>query len=137
VKLDLRVVEAEAAARGGSPDELPPDLVRRLRELLRYQAYRQLGRTSIELVEGEQVSRPVGSQYRVEFRLGGLEEDRRVKLLGFRIHRLPLSEEPLIHTNLSLWLDQPMILGLARAEESERALMIVLSCTPSAAEALP
>ena len=59
-----------------------------------------------------------------------MQADRRIRLESFRIHRKRegSSSAPLIHTNINLRLDKPMVLGLARTESSESALMVILSC---------
>ncbi len=131
VELEIRIVKAGVEAAPGDASELPPALVARLRELLRYESYRLLARARLEVREGEEVTHQLGEEYRVGFRMGTLREDRRLKLHGFRVARDRGNPEPeqLIHTNLNLWLDKPMILGLARAESSREALMLVLTCS--------
>lgn len=130
IRVEIRIVsaggrEAPASAAG----ELPEELLERLRELLRYRNYRLLAGDAIDTLEGGAVRHRLGAGYRVEFRLGRLTDDRRIRLEGFRIFRGNEEEtEPLIHTNISLRVDKPMVLGLARTESSESALMVVLEC---------
>lgn len=133
VAVEIRVVSASVEpAAEGEPDGsgLSEELVRRLHELLRYRFYRRVAGVKVTVAEGGSVESALGGEYRVEFRLGRLEPDRRVKLLGFRIHRRAAEEgdEPLIHTNINLRLGKPMVLGLARTESSANALMVVLDC---------
>ena len=49
--------------------------------------------------------------------------------LVVRVVELTGAPEVLLYTNLSLWVDKPMILGLARTESSDQALMVVIHCT--------
>ncbi len=132
VRLTLQLVQAGLkGSRAGGESGLPEALVSRLRELLRYDDYRLLATAEAEIREGEEVAYELADDFKIEFRMGTLLADRRVKLRGFRVARQggnPDSKQ-LIHTNLNLWLDKPMILGLARAETSDRALMVVLTCS--------
>ena len=132
VRLALQLVRAGlGTASDSAGDELPEALVRRLKELLRYDDYRLLAAAEMEIREGEQVVFELGDEFQVGFRMGTLLAGGRVKLHGFRVARQagnPGSRQ-LIHTHLNLWLDKPMILGLARAESSDRALMVVLTCS--------
>lgn len=128
--LEIRVIAASAAdGSGPGGEKLPQPLMTRLRELLRYEVYRQLANVRLEAGEGEEVRYQLGDEYRVEFRVGTLMEDQRIRLQSFRIFRRGLGGPPMIHTNLNLWLEKPMVLGLAREESSPRALMVVLSCS--------
>ena len=84
----------------------------------------------MEVKEGLDVTHEVGTEYRVEFQIGRVRADRRVKLSNFKVLRLTDGvPRQLIHTNLNLWLDRPLVLGLARTESSERALMIIVDCS--------
>ncbi len=138
--LEIRVVSAQP--RSGSeeaPSGLPEELVKRLRELLRYESYRLVAEAELATAEGREVRRALGGGYLVDFRVGRLDADRRIRLNGFRILRGAAAEDakPLIHTNLNLRLDRPMVLGLARTESSDRALMVVLSCALAPAGGRP
>ena len=86
------------------------------------------GEAGLELMEGEQVVYQFGGEYRVEFKLGVVSANRQLRLQDFIVGRGVDSEaRPLIHTNLNLILERPMVLGLAQTEASERALMVVLT----------
>ncbi len=140
LELELRIVSAQP--RSGSaeaPSGLPEELLARLRELLRYESYRLVARADLATAEGREVRRALGAGYFVDFRVGRLDADRRIRLNGFRILRGAAADEakPLIHTNLNLRLDRPMVLGLARTESSDRALMVVLSCALAAGSGEP
>ncbi len=129
MQLEIQIVSAGSGAAGESG--LSPDLVARLQTLLRYRSYRLVAASRVDASEGWDVVSALGPEYEVDFRLGLVGADRRIKLHGFRVLRREGDSEakPLIHTNLNLVLDKPMVLGLARTESSERALMVVLHCT--------
>lgn len=130
----LMVLDIQVVSAGSEPEtagERPPEeLLARLRQLLRYKSYRLVAKGTFRVGEGAEVSYPLSEDYEVAFRLGVAQTDRRIKLHSFRVlrRRPKESSEPLIHTNVNLWLERPMVLGLARTEASERALMIVLNC---------
>lgn len=136
LRLGIRVVSAESEPAGdeepaGEPESgLSEELLRRLHELLPFRVYRRVAAADLEVREGGGVGQELSAAFRVDFRMGRLQPDRRIKLYGFRISRLDReAEEPsLIHTNVNLRLDKPMVLGLARTEVSETALMVVLQC---------
>jgi len=134
LRVQIVAAEAEDAAAGEGGSGLPEELVQRLRELLRYRSYRRVAGASLEVAEGNEVSRQLDGEYRVDFRMGRLEADRRIRLLGFRVFRRRGAEPAqLVHTNINLRLGKPMVLGLARTEASDRALMVVLDCDEAAA----
>ncbi len=136
LQLAIRVVSAESEpaggeAVGGEPESgLSEELLRRLRELLPFRVYRRVAAADLDVAEGGGVGQELSAAFRVDFRMGRLQPDRRIKLYGFRISRLDREADgpPLIHTNVNLRLDKPMVLGLARTEASETALMVVLQC---------
>jgi hypothetical protein len=129
IRLGIRVVTAEAEPGDGTVDSgLSDELLHRLRELLPFRAYRKVAAADLEISEGGGVGRELSAAFRIDFRMGRLQPDRRIKLYGFRISRLDRNPPPppLIHTNVNLRLDKPMVLGLARTEASETALMVIL-----------
>jgi hypothetical protein len=130
MQLEIQIVSASSGDEVGDSG-LSPELEERLSKLLRYRSYRLVASSRVDASEGWDVLSPMGPDYEVDFRLGLVGTDRRVKLHGFRVLRREGDSEtkPLIHTNLNLQLDRPMVLGLARTESSERALMVVLHCT--------
>ena len=129
--MQLQIQIVSAGAGEGGDTGLSPELTSRLRQLLRYPSYRLVASSKVAAAEGVDVLSTLGPDYEVDFRLGLVGADRRVKLHGFRLSRREGDSEvkPLIHTNLNLLLDRPMVLGLARTESSESALMVVLHCT--------
>ena len=131
VTVRVQIVSASADTGGVRPSpNLPASLLQRLRELLRYEEYSLLAATEFAVQEGLDAGYELSREYRVDFRLGRLLEDRRISLEGFKVSRRAADGvmSPLIHTNLNLNLGKPMILGLARSEASERALMVVVEC---------
>ncbi len=130
LRLEIQIVRAGTdAGRAGAQPALPEPLARRLRGLLRYQSFALLAGGVLEAREGEEVVQRLGESFSVSFRLGTLLADRRLKLAGFRLERADDNPQPrpLIHTNLNLWLEEPMVLGLARTEASREALMVVVT----------
>jgi hypothetical protein len=131
LRLALRLVAAAAEATDADYESgLSEDLLERLRELLPFRVYQRVAAVDLEVAEGGGVGAEISSGFRVDFRMGRLQPDRRIKLYGFRISRLDREPEaaPLIHTNVNLRLDKPLVLGLARTEASDTALMVVLRC---------
>jgi hypothetical protein len=130
--LELYVVRATRATTPGVRSDLPDQLTRRLRALLAYNVYEVQAQALLDSQEGQAVTYAVGGDYEVSFRVGTVLAPGRVKLSDFRISRVARrSSRPqpqlLIHTNMSLQLDQTTSLGLARSETSPEALMVVLT----------
>ena len=131
VRLEIQIVRAGDTPRASPPDapRLPDELVRRLRELLRFETFALVAEAGLEMREGERVAYQFGGDYRVEFELGVLTSNRQLRLGDFIVGRGSADEaRQLIHTNLNLTLERPMVLGLAQTESSARALMVVLTC---------
>jgi len=130
VRLEIEIVRAGDESRSAPPSapHLPEELVRRLRELLRFESFILVAQAGLEMMEGEQVAYQFGGDYRVEFELGVLTANRQLRLGDFIVGRGAAGEaQPLIHTNLNLTLERPMVLGLAQTESSASALMVVLT----------
>lgn len=130
VRLEIQIVRADTAPDDGTAgrQELPEDLVRRLRELLRFESFLLLAEAGLEMMEGERVAYQFGGDYRVEFELGALGDHGQLRLRDFIVGRGPSGDvRTLIHTHLNLALERPMVLGLAQTEASEHALMVVLT----------
>lgn len=125
--------EVSPALAGGS--EVSPALVRRLRDLLRYDSFRLQASARLDVNEGENVLYQLGNSYTVGFKLGTMMGEKRVKLHDLRIVRRATTgpfakpERQLLGTNVNLWLDQTLILGLAKDESAADALMLVISCS--------
>ncbi|MCB9378483.1 MAG: hypothetical protein H6511_06940 [Holophagales bacterium] len=131
VSFDVQIVKADPA--GISPVRpdggLDPALRRKLETLFRFQAYRLLSRARIDSREGEEVTYEMPGGFRLSFKVGALVEARRLRLHTFRIvsAQPAAPERELIHSRLTLWLEQPLVLGLARDEASPSALFLVLA----------
>jgi hypothetical protein len=130
IRIEIQIVRAGDASvvqEPGSP-QLSSEIAQRLRELLRFESFVLVAQAGLEVREGERVAYQFGGDHRVEFELGVLTANRQLRLGDFIVGHGPASEaRPLIHTNLNLTLDRPMVLGLAQTEASERALMVVLT----------
>lgn len=131
LRVEVFVVRASRSAVSGQPhrSDLPDWLTKRLHDLLAYDNYEMQAQAQLSGVEGQRVVYDLGSEYRVSFRFGTLLDGQRLKLSSFRISRQVdgRHEANLIQTNLNLWLDQTMSLGLAKNEASREALMVVLT----------
>jgi hypothetical protein len=131
--LRVEIMIVRASKSNVSPpmnhSDLPDELTRRLRKILLYDNYDMEAQAQLQPVEGESLTYEIGEGYVVAFRLGTVLPDRRVRLADFEIgRRLPRrGSQELLHTNLNLWLDQTMSLGLAKSEGSREALMVVLT----------
>ena len=130
----IQLVEASVEPATGTPAApaggrgLSAEVVRRLRGLLRFQRFTMLGEVDFEAFEHEAVSYRLGDRYRVAFRLGTLLASG-LKLHGFRVEREAgnATRRQLLASDLALAEGQPLVLGLTQTEESERALMIILT----------
>lgn len=130
--LELYIVRA---SRSATPEairsDLPAALTRRLSALLDYNVYEVRAQALLASLEGQAVTYALSGDYEISFRVGTVQAPGRVKLSDFRISRRHGRNRPqpqlLIHTNLSLRLDQTTSLGLARSESSPEALMVVLT----------
>lgn len=129
--LDLEIYVVRASRVAMSPpvshSDLPPELTQRLRDLLPYEIYEKVAQAQLATLEGQSVAYDLGQDYRVSFRVGTMLGDRRVKLSEFLIRRTRGKAKPLLYTNLNLWLERTMSLGLAKSEDSREVLMVVLT----------
>lgn len=143
VRIDVSLILAETARI--SPLQpatgIAPDLLVRLRQLLRFENFSLLAQSQITSREGEAVVYEMTQGYRLSFQLGSVGDGKRIRLAGFRMVRaLPGKPElELVRSVVNLGLDQPLILGLTRDEAADRALMLVLryqsASTPAVATA--
>ena len=155
LRFDIQIIRAGPKRQVVSPptDEpqtagLPDEVVKRLRDLLRYDDYRVLAEAAVTSKEGQEVTYSLGQSYSVSFRLGSVlggsalpssstSRPERLKLQDFRILRhvsnsankgRQLEPRELFHATLNLWIDRPLNLVLAQDESSQEALMISISC---------
>lgn len=132
LRLRVQIIKAErASVGGGTRPDFPEGVLTRLRELLKYESYSLLAGSELSIEDGMAVVQDLGATYRVDFRLKHTLTDERASLEGFRLSRESGNEfVPLIHANLNLDLDKPMVLGLAPSEASDAALMLVIENLP-------
>jgi hypothetical protein len=130
--LELYIVRAtRTATRTEIRSDLPEQLTSRLSALLPFNVYEVRAQALLASLEGQAVTYALSGDYEVSFRVGTVLAPGRVKLSDFRVFRRNGRAGPqpqlLIHTNLSLQLEQTTSLGLARSENSPEALMVVLT----------
>lgn len=151
VRLTIQVVKAGPQRALVSPPDspssklnaaLPPELIDRLRGLLRYDEYEVLAEARLTSKEGEDVTYSLGGSYNMSFRLGNVFEDKRLKLDGFRISKQvqsptnkgrQLPPRDLFHASLNLRLDRLFTLVLAEPSatdgaKQDEALMVAITC---------
>lgn len=97
LRFDIRIVRAAPLRSVISPpiqssedSGLPEEILRRLRNLLRYDDYRVLAKAEMTSREGEDVTYALGRSYSVSFRPGTVIADptgERLRLAGFRIQK--------------------------------------------------
>src|SRR5688500_7313657 len=137
---EVRIVEAAHGGLWVPVEARPPEpLSSRLRSLFRYDRYEVSARGGLDAREGEDVTYELGQGYVVNFRLGTLLADQRIRLNGLRIMRAVDDPEAkvspaftvrtLLNGNFNLWLDQTLVLTLTQSESSPRALMVAVTCT--------
>ena len=140
VRLELRVVKAGPPAVVSPPvaqpdtPELTPELLSKLRSLLRYDSYEVLAEASVSSLEGEAVDYSLGPDYSVSFTVGSLMAQRRLRMEDFRIvERLSsdkgrgLDPKQLFHADLNLWMDRPFTLVLTRDDARQEALLVAIT----------
>ena len=140
LRLEVLIVEAAQGGLSVPVEARPPEpLSSRLRSLFRYDRYEVIARGGLDAREGEDVTYELGQGYVVNFRLGTLLADQRIRLNGLRIMRAVDDPEAkvspaftvrtLLNGNFNLWLDQTLVLTLTQSESSPRALMVAVTCT--------
>jgi len=110
----------------------PAELVAKLRKLLNYASYELVASADLAGREGEELTYRVGDAYVVGFQVGALSRGDSVKLNDFRLFRHG-NQKPMIHTNLILFLNKTYSLGFSKSEESDTALMVVITSRRPAA----
>jgi hypothetical protein len=131
--LNLEILIVRASRAVVSPpvvhSDLPEAMTRRLRELFPFEIYEIQAQAQLSTQEGQAVAYDLGETYGVSFRLGTLLDGQRITLSDFEVGRRAnrKAAAPLIHGNLSLWLNNPLSLFLGKSEASREMLMIVLT----------
>ena len=131
VVLAVQIVGADVAAMEATDvaaPELPPRVMDRLRQILRYRSYRLLARADFAVREGVDASYDVGEGFEIAFEPQDTEHPGRIRARAFRLARWTANGEPqtLVDTDLVLEVGRPLILGLSKSETSHQALMVVL-----------
>jgi hypothetical protein len=130
--IDVQLIRAELARVSPAPSSvgISPDLLERLHQLFRYETFRLVARSRIATREGESVTYSMGDGYELAFRPGTSLDGRRLKLAGFAMRQgggdAGVEVRELVRTAVNLRLEQPVILGLTRAESANSALMLAL-----------
>jgi hypothetical protein len=139
LRLEVKIIQAGPAQVSGDPLGLPLGLLRRLSELFKFESYRLAASVDVDTREGVEVHHQVGKEYLLSFRVGTVLEDRRIRLSGFRLARVSAAPgaRPLLATNLTPWLDQTTVLGLAQEEGAPSALLVAITCRKAQPEPGP
>ncbi len=132
LRLRVQIIRAQRSGEPSGPrPELPAGVLARLHDLLKYESYSLIASSELSIEDGMAVVQDLGDSYRVDFRLRHLLSDKHASLEGFRLSRRMQGKfVPLIHANLNLDLEKPMVLGLAPSEASDVALMLVIESLP-------
>lgn len=120
------------APSAATPARPPAELVAKLRKLLNYGSYELVAAADLVSREGQELTYRIGDAFVVSFRVGDLARGDSVKLHDFRLFRRN-QPKPMIHTNLNLFLDKTYSLGFSKSEESDTALMVVITSRRPAA----
>lgn len=142
MRLDIHLLRAVAAGQGGG-ENVPEEVVRVLRQHLRYDHYAILGSVGLTSLEGQAVTYALGDDFDVSFRLGTVLAGQKLRLHDFRITRRPprltaananKSRQPapreLLHTHLNLWRDKQFALVLSQESAQDQALMVAITFRP-------
>lgn len=133
LRLEVKVIQAGPRQVGEHDTGLSPGLMRELSKLLagyQFESYQLMAFVDLLAKEGAEVRHQIGNQFHISFRVGTVLQDRRLRLANFRVARATAAPgaRPLLATNLTPWLDQTMILGLAKEEGSRSALLVAVTC---------
>jgi hypothetical protein len=140
LRLDIYVVKAsrDVVSPTMRRSDLPEPITRNLRQVLNYDIYEVAAQAQLWAMEGQSVVYSLSDDFEVRFRFGTLLNGQRVKLSDFRIARKSEGRaKSLIHTNLNLWVEQTVNLGLAKSETSREALMVVMTLRDVEVQRLP
>jgi hypothetical protein len=144
--VDIQLWLVRATVTGGVSPELPPppplkalpaDLVGSLRKSFHYQEYALVGSSSVSAMEGEKVTFEVAKDFIVRFRLGTVVGEQRLRLNDFEVMLETTTGAPqsLLKSQLNLWLQRTMAMGLTAGQDSGTALLVVVRCEASKTKA--
>jgi hypothetical protein len=119
--------------------ELPPDLLRSLRNSFHYQEYDLVGSSSVSALEGERVTFEVAKDFTIRFRVGTMIGQQRLRLNDFEVLLQPSTGDAvsLLKSQLNLWLERSMAMGLTAGQNSGTALLVVVRCDPTKTQPQP
>ena len=140
LRLEVKIIQAGPRQVGEHDPGLSPGLMRELSRVLvgyQFESYQLMAFVDLLAKEGAEVQHQIGNQFRISFRVGTVLQDRRLRLSNFRVSRAASApaERPLLATNVTPWLDQTMILGLAKEEGSRSALLVAVTCRKARVQA--
>lgn len=132
-KIRVRFILASTAPPTPGPaSPLIEGVGRELAEVFRFTSYQELDTLVLAASEGATVEAQAAGKYYLKFQVKGASGQRdRVQLSGFELYRKsrnPEGGETLrlqLKTSLSLHLGQTTILGAARSESANQALVLV------------
>lgn len=133
VEVDLWLVRARPAQvspPSHSPD-IPTELLARLEAYLPYGDYELVSSSTVSSREGQELRFQLAQGYEVQFRLGTILVDQRLRLHQFEISQRqpePGGRRSLMRSNLNLWLGRTTILALTPGGDSREALLVVVRC---------
>lgn len=127
-----------AASRAQNPPPVAPDLreiAGKLSGVLRFNHFERLGETRVQAHEGAPViGQTLSNEYSAEFRVGEFDpSSETLRIEEFELRRAGAGGQltPVLKTTLNLRVGQTIIVGASRDPQSQRALMIVATATPS------
>jgi hypothetical protein len=133
-RLRVRLLLASTATPTPGPAApLISGLGAELSQLFRYTSYQEVDTLAITAAEGSTVEAAIGERYHIRFtlRAGPLDPDR-VQLAHMELARREMKLEQaealrtLLRSTVSLKLGQTLVLGAARSENANQALVLVL-----------
>jgi len=132
-KIRVRLILASTAPPTPGPaSPLIEGVGRELAEVFRFTSYQELDTLVLAASEGATVEAQAAGKYYLKFQVRGAGQERdRVQLAGFELYRKSQNPEGgetlrlLLKTTLSLRLGQMAILGAARSEAANQALVLV------------
>lgn len=132
-RIRLRLILASTATpTSGPPGPLIEGVGKELSQIFRFTSYQELDTLVLAASDGAMVEARAGGRYYVKFAVRGSSQDEnRLQLSGFELYRRGQNKDGsetlhlLLRTTLSLRLQQMAILGAARAEVTNQALVLV------------
>lgn len=131
-------IKLVAASRAQNPAAVAPDLrdiAAKLGGVLRFNSFEKIGELRVQAQEGAPVvGQSLSNDFSAEFRLGEFDPaSQTLRIEEFELRRSGSggSLTQVLKTTLNLRVGQTIIVGASRDPQSQRALMIVATATPS------